>query len=157
MLESLPRSDILPDSAVHTFLPATPSPGAFESPPVHRLVIPESVFSSFRRSCLFFFTGRFSTVPCTLAWQYSATGHTTHFGAPFGTHIIAPSSINAWLNVPDLLPGITFKNSFSTFVFTDCFKISLSSSMILAYTRRTFPSTAGTGDHMRWMPPPPAV
>ena len=55
--------------------------------------------SSTRRDFFGAFTGRLSAVPRARPRQRSRTGQRRHFGGPFGTQTVAPSSMRDWLKI----------------------------------------------------------
>ncbi len=103
------------------------------------------VFRSTRRGGFGFLTGNCSSFPMRCAAQKSATGHKRQWGAACGMQTNAPSSINAWLKSPLRVPGIMGSKTRSVRFLTAGLEISESSAVRRIQTRRTFPSTAGTG------------
>ena len=85
----------------------------------------KTVFSSIP-SCfyLFLLLGNAVSVPCWCARQKSLAGHLLHFGSPFGTQTIAPSSISPWLKSLAASTGMTVSKSSSIRFLTDAFKMS---------------------------------
>ena len=83
-----------------------------------------TVLSSIFLAFAFFFTGISAVRFSACAIQYSFTGHCSHFGPPFGTHTIAPSSISPWLKSLAASVGITCSSALSIFLRTLCFMIS---------------------------------
>ena len=171
-MESTSSCPIFPSTFGSSYSPAkSPFAGLFRIATFSSSLKIRTVFFSIFRGFALLLTGICPISSCFFASQKSFHGHSVQSGAPFGTQIVAPSSMSAWLNAParfwwytfalrssaspihgntffSFLPSapcINFSNNFSISLRNDCFMISVSSAETRVKTRSTFPSTAGTG------------
>ncbi len=98
-----------------------------------------------------FGAGRSSWVPAARARHHSPRGQSPQAGAD-GVHTVAPSSMRAWFQSP----GASGSTSPAAVSLSQAAPGSATSKSLLS-TRRTFPSTAGTGRPKAMLAMAPAV
>ncbi len=118
--------------------------------PLHTSAAPMSWWGSGARGLR---CGRSSTVPRSSARQPIATGQSSHFGSR-GVQTEPPRSINAWLSFPAEPPASSIRPRASP---SRSPGVGLSRSYKRLSTRRTLPSTAGSGRPNAMLATAPAV